>query len=49
MLWRQGDIYVAAIPKLPRKVQPRTRTCRQAAAWMAGFDDPEKYRPVVET
>jgi hypothetical protein len=31
------------------RVPPATRTCRQAAAWMAGFDDPDEYRPVVET
>ncbi len=31
------------------RVPPETRTCRQAAAWLAGFDDPEAYRPVVET
>ena len=31
------------------RVPPETRTCRQAAAWLAGFDDPEAYRPVLET
>lgn len=30
------------------RVPPETRTCRQAVAWMAGFDDPEDYRPVQE-
>ena len=31
------------------RVPPDTRTCRHAAAWMAGFDDPDQYRPAVET
>jgi hypothetical protein len=31
------------------RVPPDTRTCVQAAAWIAGYDDPEKYNPVVET
>ncbi|MEM6471787.1 MAG: DUF6745 domain-containing protein, partial [Planctomycetota bacterium] len=31
------------------RVPPNMETCHQAAAWMAGFDDPQKYRPVVET
>jgi hypothetical protein len=31
------------------RVPPETRTCRQAAAWLAGFEDPEAYRPVLET
>lgn len=31
------------------RVPPETRTCREAAAWLAGFDDPEAYRPIVET
>jgi len=31
------------------RVPPNMETCHQAAAWMAGFDDPRKYRPVVET
>ncbi len=31
------------------RVPPATRTCRQAAAWIAGFDDPGKYRPIMET
>jgi hypothetical protein len=25
------------------------KTCRQAVAWTAGFDDPDDYRPLVET
>jgi hypothetical protein len=31
------------------RVPPQTRTCRQAVAWIAGFDDPDAYRPVAET
>lgn len=31
------------------RVPPKTKTCHQAAAWMAGFDDPKKYKPVIET
>ena len=31
------------------RVPPDTRTCRQAAAWLAGFGNPDAYRPIVET
>jgi hypothetical protein len=31
------------------RVPPTMRTCRQAVAWTAGFDDPKLYRPLVET
>jgi hypothetical protein len=31
------------------RVPPTMRTCRQAAAWIAGFDDPDRYLPAVET
>jgi len=31
------------------RVPPRTRTCRHAAAWLAGFDDPRDYAPIIET
>jgi hypothetical protein len=31
------------------RVPPTTRSCRQAVAWIAGFDDPDDYRPPVET
>lgn len=31
------------------RVPPNMRTCRQAAAWIAGFDSPDQYRPIVET
>jgi hypothetical protein len=31
------------------RVPPGMRTCRQAAAWLAGFEDPDEFQPVVET
>jgi hypothetical protein len=31
------------------RVPPAVTTCRQAVAWTAGFDDPDDYRPAVET
>ncbi|HLY31217.1 MAG TPA: hypothetical protein VKQ36_09310 [Ktedonobacterales bacterium] len=31
------------------RVPPWMRTCHQAAAWIAGFDDPDDYYPVAET
>jgi hypothetical protein len=31
------------------RVPPTMRTCRQAVAWIAGFDDPDDYQPVMET
>lgn len=31
------------------RVPPTIRTCHQAAAWIAGFDNPDDYRPVLET
>jgi len=31
------------------RVPPDMTSCRQAAAWVAGFDNPDDYRPVVET
>lgn len=31
------------------RVPPNTPTCRHAAAWIAGFDDPDEYQPLVET
>jgi hypothetical protein len=31
------------------RVPPTVRSCRQAVAWIAGFDDPYDYRPLVET
>ncbi|MEO0561583.1 MAG: DUF6745 domain-containing protein [Chloroflexota bacterium] len=31
------------------RVPPTTSTCREAAAWIAGFDNPDDYQPVIET
>jgi hypothetical protein len=31
------------------RVPPGMRTCRQAVAWTAGYDDPALYNPIVET
>jgi hypothetical protein len=31
------------------RVPPNTKTCHQAAAWIAGFDDPDQYQPILET
>lgn len=31
------------------RVPPATTTCHQAAAWIAGFDNPNDYRPLIET
>lgn len=31
------------------RVPPTMRRCHQAAAWIAGFDDPDQYRPLLET
>jgi hypothetical protein len=31
------------------RVPPTTLTCHQAAAWIAGFDNPDDYRPLIET
>lgn len=31
------------------RVPPSTRTCHQAAAWIAGFDRADDYRPMKET
>lgn len=37
-----GDRYMLRVP-------PTVRTCHEAAAWIAGFDDPADYAPVKET
>jgi hypothetical protein len=37
-----GALYILRVP-------PDTSTCRQAAAWIAGFDAPDEYKPEVET
>lgn len=31
------------------RVPPTMTTCHQAAAWIAGFDNPSDYRPAIET
>ncbi len=31
------------------RVPPGMRTCHQAAAWIAGFDNPKAYRPIAES
>jgi hypothetical protein len=31
------------------RVPPNTRTCRGAAAWIAGFDNADDYTPIAET
>jgi hypothetical protein len=31
------------------RVPPSMKTCRQAAAWIAGFDNPDDYAPIKET
>lgn len=31
------------------RVPPTTKSCRHAAAWIAGFDDPDDYQPLMET
>jgi hypothetical protein len=30
------------------RVPPEMRSCRQAAAWIAGFDNPDDYYPLIE-
>jgi hypothetical protein len=31
------------------RVPPTVLSCHQAAAWIAGFDDPDQYHPILET
>ena len=31
------------------RVPPTASTCREAAAWIAGFENPDDYRPQLET
>lgn len=31
------------------RVPPSVQSCHQAAAWIAGFDDPDQYHPIMET
>ena len=37
-----GHIHVLRVP-------PYIRTCREAAAWVAGFTNPDEYNPLIET
>jgi hypothetical protein len=37
-----GALYILRVP-------PTMETCRQAAAWVAGFDNPDDYKPLAET
>jgi hypothetical protein len=36
-----GHIHILRVP-------PHMRTCRQAAAWIAGFNNPDDYDPLIE-
>lgn len=36
-----GHLHVLRVP-------PEMRSCRQAAAWVAGFDNPDDYHPLIE-
>lgn len=36
-----GHLHVLRVP-------PYLRTCHQAAAWVAGFDNPDDYHPLIE-
>jgi hypothetical protein len=31
------------------RVPPDTKSCRHAAAWIVGFDNPDDYHPIVKT
>ena len=31
------------------RVPPNTKSCRQAVAWTAGFENPKDYKPTIET
>ena len=31
------------------RVPPSMKSCHQAAAWIAGFDNPDDYKPLAET
>jgi hypothetical protein len=31
------------------RVPPAMQSCHQAAAWIAGFENPDDYRPLIET
>jgi hypothetical protein len=36
-----GHIHILRVP-------PDMRSCHQAAAWVAGFDNPDDYQPLIE-
>ncbi len=36
-----GHLHVLRVP-------PYMRTCHQAAAWIAGFENPDEYHPAIE-
>jgi hypothetical protein len=36
-----GHIHILRVP-------PHMQTCHQAAAWIAGFDNPDEYQPLIE-
>lgn len=36
-----GHLHVLRVP-------PYMRTCHQAAAWIAGFENPDQYHPAIE-
>ena len=49
-MWRHGDVLIDAVGRhYLIRVPPETKSCRHAAAWVAGFDNPNDYRPVLET
>jgi len=37
-----GRVYLLQVP-------PTVSSCHAAAAWLAGFDDPDDYKPMIET
>jgi len=49
----ETQILVVCCPSTGRRyfirVPPRTKTCQEAAAWIAGFDIVDEYEPVMET
>ncbi|MBX7167264.1 MAG: hypothetical protein K1X74_13120 [Pirellulales bacterium] len=53
---REGEDIVCVEVRCPStghryclRVPPQMLTCRQAIAWTAGYAQPERYRPAVET
>jgi hypothetical protein len=54
--WEGDEPLVCVLVRCPStgrlyalRVPPQTRSCRQAVAWVAGFDNPDDYRPIAET